>query len=178
MFIFAIFTILSITTLPTDSYPIDELSLKIAYIERFTKFVEWPQNSSEEFVIQIIGSTEFYNAMQEKFENHSIKNKKTSVIYSHDIDYDNLPQLLIIGNTRKVEEIISKIKNKPILTVSNGTSMCEKGIMINLFIHEKRLRFEVNEQAIRNSGLYVNYRLMQMAMRIIYPISKVNEKDR
>ena len=164
--------------LPDNNNPIDELSLKVAYIESFTKFIEWPQNTSNEFTIQIIGDIEFYNIMQERFKTHSIKNKKTSIIYSSEIDENNPPQLLIIGKTRRVDNVISKTLNKPILTISNDESMCEKGVMINLFVHEKRLRFEVNEQAIRNSGLYVNYRLMQMAMRIIYPIHNINEVEK
>ncbi|MDD2563894.1 MAG: YfiR family protein [Salinivirgaceae bacterium] len=164
--------------LPDNNNPIDETSLKVAYIERFTRFVEWPQDSSNEFIIQIIGDTELYDAMQAKFKTHSIKNKKTSVINSSEIDENNLPQLLIIGNINKIENYILKTANKPILTISNETSMCEKGVMINLFIHEKRLRFEVNEQALRNSKLYVNYRLMQMAMRIIYPVNNQNATNR
>jgi hypothetical protein len=156
---------------------IDEASLKAAYIERFTKFVEWPQSvDSEYFTIQIIGEPELYRIMNEQFRNYSIKNKKVRLISSSEIDPKRLPQVIFIGNHRKIPEIKPLIKNLPVLTIASGDRLCESGIMINLFAHENRLRFEINELLVRESGLYMNYRLLQMAMRIIYPVKKSSDE--
>jgi hypothetical protein len=85
--------------------------------------------------------------------------------------------VLFIGNVKRIPEIKAKVKNQPVLTIASGEKLCENGIMINLFVHENRLRFEINELVVRESGLYMNYRLLQMAMRIIYPVAKSDGMD-
>ncbi len=169
-----LFVLQSFNSSPT----IDEVSLKAAYIERFTKFIEWPQGVDPEFfTIQVMGDSELFKIMSDQFRNHSIKNKRVRVISSQEIDLKKIPQVLFVGSHKKIPEIKASLKTLPVLTIASGEKLCENGIMINLFVHENRLRFEINELAVRESGLYMNYRLLQMAMRIIYPVTKSDGVD-
>ncbi len=166
-----IFLVLLFTTLG-NSTQVNITSMKAIYIERFTQFIEWPSDSSETFLIQIVGDYALYEVMKKQFTNHTIKNKPVTIIYSEELSIRALPHVLYIGNENLIPKGVTLLKQKPILTIAHSQNGCEKGVMINFVIFENRLRFEVNETSIRESSFYINYRLMSLAIKIIHPVSK------
>ena len=73
--------------------------------------------------------------------------------------------LLFIGKTTKnnLQKLFEHLKNKPVLTVSDTKGYGESGVLFNLYLSDNNIRFEINEEAVKNSGLYISYLLMQMA---------------
>ena len=82
--------------------------------------------------------------------------------------------LIIYTNSEKdsLEQIIDYTKERPILTISDTDGFAEKGVLINLFSLKNQLRFQINETAVKTSGLYVNFRLLHLA-KIVNPVREV-----
>jgi hypothetical protein len=60
-----------------------------------------------------------------------------------------------------LENIIKKISKKPILTIGETNGFCEKGVHINFIITNSKVRFQINEKAVKNSNLKISHLLLQ-----------------
>lgn len=150
--------------------------IKVAYIERITRFVEWPNksidhNSSLIFTFCVIGENPFGKMLDKAFHNRKIKNKSVKIIYINNVD--ELPdcELLFISKSKSkhLPLILKKLVKKSTLTISDTEGYADRGVMINLYQFGDRITFEVNETACKESDLIFSYHLFRQA-KIINPI--------
>jgi hypothetical protein len=156
----------------TSANQIDEVTLKAVYIERFTRFIEWPYEIEEAdfFRIQVVGSKEMADRFREVFQQLPIKNKNVLVFDGNSYDPHFGAHLIYVSDKYYLDQIIDASRGKPILIVAEGRGGAEAGGMINIYRKNQKLRFEINEQAIHESLLYVSYRLLQSAENIVNPM--------
>ncbi len=160
---------------PTSSYATNfdlrEYSLKAVFLERFTRFIDWPEEKTsvdalKPFVIGVIGNPQFTDLLNNIYQDQKIQGKKVIVQNLSNIEEAKNAHLLFIsGNTDgSLEDILKYAKNLPVLTVSDSDGFAERGVMINFFMSKKqKIRFEINEQAIKNSELRISYKLLSVA---------------
>ena len=154
---------------------IEESTLKAVYIEKFTRFVEWPKESeiddtSKPFIIGIIGENSLEPTLRKIFSARKIRDKNVIIRRMSGTDEIDDCHLLYISNIskEKLQTVLSSVKDKPILTISDTESFAMSGVLINFYVVNNRLRFEINEMAVRKSHLTFSYRLMQIA-KIVNP---------
>ncbi|MBI9036718.1 MAG: YfiR family protein [Bacteroidales bacterium] len=143
-----------------------ETELKVAYIERFTRFIEWPEKFENNTCrIAVIGKNPFDMSLDELFANVKIKNQNTELIYTDRLsDLTNANLVFISGSEKKrIKEILTLIGEKPILIISDTKGFCDMGTHINMFLDGKHIRFEINEEAIEKSGLKISSLLLASA---------------
>lgn len=152
-----------------------EYLLKAVFLEKFTRFVEWPvysniQDTSQSFVIGILGENPFDVNLSALFENQRIKNKPVEIRYLNSIDSLDTCHLIFISKSEKdnLKNIIKAIGKKPILTVSDSDHFSGQGVIINLFVNNNKIRFEIDEKAIQRAGFRVSYLLLKEA-KIVNP---------
>ncbi|MCF6323172.1 MAG: YfiR family protein [Gammaproteobacteria bacterium] len=155
----------------TTGFDTREYTLKAVFLERFTRFIDWPNDKSADekatsFVIGIIGNPDFSALLREIYQNQKIQGKNVIVK-----DLDNLESLqnthlLFIADISDslLENVLKQAQHTSILTVSDSEGFAERGVMINFFMsRKKKIRFEINEQAIKHSDLYISYKLLSIA---------------
>ncbi len=148
---------------------VSENELKAVFLERFTRFIDWPDDilseEDEKFRIGIWGEVEFYDELLEVSTLRKIRGKEIELInYQKNPDSINCHMLLIGDCTKtQLKALLRKIRLLPILTVSDSDGFAEAGVQINFFTEENRLKFEVNPASIEAAGLKVNFRLLQFA---------------
>ncbi len=147
-----------------------EYALKAAFIERFTRFVEWPEgsavnDSSKPFILAVIGENPFGSLLNQVNMKRHGKQKRIVIRYYSKIDDVKNCHLLFISSTMKnaLPIILSAIDNKPILTISDTPGFAHKGVHINMYRDSQKIRFEINEKAVRKSGLRMSHLLLRMA---------------
>lgn len=157
---------------PASPSQVDETTLKAIYVERFTRFIEWPDYLEKEdfFYIQVVGDAKLANNLREVYQRLKIKDKNVLVYSSNEYTKDYTPHLIYIANTKYLDEIITKVKDHPILTITEGRGGAEAGAMINIFRKNQKLKFELNEKACQESSLYISYRLFKSAENIVNPL--------
>ncbi len=158
-----------------------EYEIKAAYLERFTRFIDWPNESNVEdttrsFILTVIGKTQFVDILKRDYRIQKIRNKKVELRFISNPGEIQDCHLLYIAKSEKnnISKILSVTNSKPILTISDCKGCAEKGILINLYMDDNRIRFEINESAARESQLYISYLLYNNA-RIVNPIGGKNE---
>ena len=148
-----------------------EYKTKASFIEKFTKFIEWENDSTitdttKSFYISIIGNDPFNGFLEKIFTTIKIKNKTVKVQHISKITENTNCHILFIPIIKKdkLKEIIEATKNKPILLISDSDGFAKLGVHINLFISTTgTIRFEINPEAAKNSGLSISYLLISMA---------------
>jgi hypothetical protein len=147
-----------------------EYELKAAYLERFTRFIDWPENNdiynqNEAFCITILGDNPFGDLLNKLYSKQKVKDKKVILKYISNIDDLGHCDLLFIAPSAKsqVKKILKVLGNKPVLTIAQSSGLAAQGIMINLYIEDETIKFEINEKAIKKTGMQVRHLLLQKA---------------
>ncbi|MFC1569371.1 YfiR family protein [bacterium] len=149
-------------------YP-TEYQIKAKYLYNFARFVDWPeesfQNPDSPFVIGIIGNDPYGIDLEKTIEGKQIKNRKFMIRHYQNLENLSSCHILFIGvdNRSRRSQIFNKIKNKSILTVGDENNFAKDGGMINFIIKEKRIRFKINRDAVKQSGLKMSTNLFKMA---------------
>lgn len=161
--------------LQTSAQSVDEYTLKAIWMGKFTYFIDWPSDSTQKldfFTIATLSPNQFSDRLETIYLEHKIWNKPVRIIHLTNTPIDSNIQILYIPPQKTddaVNTIIENTKNKNILLISDTEGYAELGVHINFFMDEKRVRFEINESAMRNSDFFISYRLLNIA-HIIEPL--------
>jgi len=148
---------------------VEEYRLKAELMERFTRFIEWPDEkkslSGPTFVIGIMGKNPFGTHIESTYKNLKIKGKTPQILEVQDMNSIGSCNVLFIAPTEKerLPEILSRTANKPILTVSDTEGFGNRGVLINFYAESKYVHFEINPAAVQKSRLKFSSRLLNLA---------------
>ncbi len=158
------------------SSQISEYTVKAVYLERFTRFMQWPahiamEDTTRDFILGVIGENPFENKLEEIYSEQKIKNRKVKIVYYQTVSQIDQCHLLFITRTDndKLFKILAYCSDKPILTVSDTGGFAGYGVHVNFFIVDNKIKFEINEKALLKAGLKCSYLLLKSA-RIINPV--------
>jgi len=147
-----------------------EYTIKAVFLEHFTRFIEWPESSeiadaSSPFYVAVIGENPFGTILDQIYAEQKIKNKIVEILYVSSPDEITDCHILFISSSNKerLPEILLLTRNKPILTVSDTDGFAENGVLINFYLAGSKIKFEINEKAVHESGLVMSYRLLSLA---------------
>ncbi|MCK5509646.1 MAG: YfiR family protein [Desulfobacterales bacterium] len=176
---FIIIIIIFCTGIPADLscqiLEYDEYTVKAVFLERVTRFIEWPPDKkvddiSKPFVIAVIGKNPFGSKLDNIYSKRKIRDKKVKVIYISKINQiaDSHILFIPVSEKKRLQSIISYSKEKHVLTIGDSNGFAEKGVLFNFYTASNQIKFEINEKAVRGSGLSINYLLLNVA-RIVDP---------
>lgn len=151
--------------------------LKAVYLEKFSRFIQWPEESlmndqDEPFIISVIGSTPLTNNLEQIYAVQKINNKDVIIKRISNLYEIKDSHILVIAESEKknLQNILTLTKNLPILTISETPDFAKKGVIINFYEENNKLRFEINETAVLQSPLQMSFYLLNSA-KIINPIN-------
>ncbi len=151
----------------------EEYMLKASWLERISRFIEWPEeafnsDTSSPFVISVIGNNPFGDILDKTFEDMKIKDRSVQIRIISDISEIPGSHILFVSSSKRssISDILQYTKNRSIVTVSDTEGFGELGVLINLFIVEKKLKFEINLPAIRESKLSFDPNFLEYARKI------------
>jgi YfiR/HmsC-like len=146
-----------------------EYQIKAEFLERFTRFIEWPDDStvsnpSSPFSICIIGRDRYGSYLKDLAATTKIHKKKIDVKYISSLQEVDQCNLLFISDSEKaaLASILAYTAEKPILTVSDAPGFAEQGVLINFYQEAEFVRFEINPLAVQKSRLRFSSRLLKL----------------
>lgn len=154
---------------------VEEYQLKIAMIKRFFDFIKWPPGpgnpDSGRFVIGIVGDTSISDYLETLSRQIAIPGKRVTFKAITDLIQVKECHVLIIGNidAERLKEILAITGELPILSISETEGFAEIGVLINLFKVDNNVKFEINYQSVKRSGLVFSSKLYKLARLIDYP---------
>jgi len=157
---------------PSDIYAQEskpgEYEVKAVFLYNFVKFVEWPDDKDTRtgriVNICILGEDPFGNAF-DFIQDETIDNRKLAVKRVRTHHHIDDCQVLFISSSEKenITHILRTVKGSNILTVGDTDGFAQKGVIINFYIEQNKVRFEINLDSLRRSGLSVSSKVMHLA---------------
>lgn len=151
---------------------VPEYQMKAAYIYNFAKFVEWPAKDlppgDSQLVIGILGPDPFDGVLDNTVKGKKIDNHPLVVRHIDSPSDAKSCQILFISSSEKKlwPEISANIAGAGVLTVSeNWDHFIQDGGIVYLFIDDKKICFDINDDAAKREGLTVSSKLMQLAKK-------------
>lgn len=144
-----------------------EYRLKAAFLYNFTRFTEWPAETSannEDLNICVIGTNPFGSALDE------IKGKRANNA-SIDIKLPDLDdsfsgcQLIFIARSERyrTRKILRALDGQPVLTVGETEDFNHLGGIIQFVVMNKKIRFSINIDAAQRANLIISSKLLKLA---------------
>ena len=159
----------SLSPVVKRSFGADEYQVKVAFLYSFAKFVQWPSESSPNedtpFIFSFISRDSLLSQGAE-IENRMIRGRRTVVRYPRTPEeIDVRSRVLFIHHSMEDESgtIIQRLKNNPVLIVGDEMDLARRGGTINLIKSDNKIRFEVNIDEARRTGLIISSELLQLA---------------
>ncbi|WP_045222765.1 YfiR family protein [Desulfonatronum thioautotrophicum] len=144
--------------------------VKVGFIFNFLKFVEWPNDDTNDGSLQVcaLGRTPLGGNLA-MMQSRTVQGREIRVSQSSFLNELFGCHVLFIADSEKnrVKEILASVKEKTVLTVSDIPDFIIAGGMIGLNVVEDRIRFEINNAAAQHSNLHISSQLLNLALKVI-----------
>ena len=147
--------------MPTAQEISQEYQIKAAYLYNFLKYVEWLEPVDQTFMICVAGQNPFGGVLDSLTKNERVRGNpvKTEVILGFEPGCD----VIFTPRTSNIPAYLQGAAGMPILTVGETPRFIEQVGIINFFLENGKVRFEINRTAAERAGLRISSRLLQLA---------------
>ena len=149
-----------------------EYKVKAAYLYNFTKFVKWPDDvlsntQKKTLNICILGKDPFGHAI-DLLLNKTAQGHSVAIEYIKEVNPTTQCHVVFITRSKsnKIEQILSQLSEKNVLTVSDIDQFAIKGGCISLQVFKGKVRFNVNKKAADNADLKISAKLLELAKAV------------
>lgn len=150
------------TNINVSGQTMDEYAVKSGFLYRICKFTQWPQpaNPGKPFIISILGKTTPGKEIKIP-EAETIDKRKIVIRKIRRLSEINDSEVLFITSSEahRLDTILDYTGNKPILTVGDTKGFAQKGVIINFYIQNRGVRFEINYEASKKALLQMHSQL-------------------
>jgi hypothetical protein len=149
--------------------PPSEYQVKAVFLFNFAHFVSWPVDTFRRpdapFVIGILGNDPFGSTLDEVVRGETIDHHPFVVKRFQDARDIEDCNILFIGRAEpaRVDEALSALKGRSILTVSDADVSEHRGVMIGLFTENNRVRLRIDLAAAKAANLTISSNLLRPA---------------
>jgi len=146
---------------------IDEYKVKAVFLVNFIKYVDWPSSYDNSFKIGVIGKSIITGNLKEIAE-FKKSNSRPLEILEYDSKRPVLCDILFIPNSemKRISKFAKDMEGKKVLIVSEDNNSSSHLAGINLIKTKGKIKFEVNEAALKKSGLKLSSQLSTLAVSI------------
>lgn len=146
-----------------------EYRVKAAFLYNFTKFIEWPTHGGgrgQSFSIGILGEDPFGSEMEalvgKAVGDGSLKIHRYPSWDDRAVKCDIL---FVSGSEEKnLLEILRSLDGAPVLTVGDTAAYARRGVMINFFMEDNKVRFKINLKQAQRADFKISSRLLKLAV--------------
>lgn len=144
---------------------VDERALKAAYLFNFIQFTQWPVPPDEPFRLCVLGSTPLDEQLAKLEGKPVLSGLHISVRHVAPRESFAGCHALYVDDSQRsqVDEVLGRLAGAPVLTITDGDGLADKGVMIEIHKREARLGFEVNLKVARRANLTFSSRMLKLA---------------
>lgn len=145
---------------------LDESLVKGAMLVNLGLFVEWPEHSSEPFVMAVAADEAFVDTVIRLVRGRRLNGREVQVRRLSGSESDCACHVLFVGllEDGRSARLLQSARGKPVLTIGETTSFLRGGGVVRIFRDDDRLRLQINTKAADSSGLKISSRLLQLAV--------------
>ena len=145
---------------------LDESHVKAAFLYNFAKFIQWPESDrSTTLVVGVVGRSPFNDVFEAVVTGKSV-NGREIVVRQFQIDDDPKTfHIIFIGvsEARRTADILLRVGGASVLTVGETPHFLTEGGIVQFYIRENRVRFDINSAGANQAGLRISSQLLSLA---------------
>jgi hypothetical protein len=147
-----------------------EYDLKAAFLFNFAKFVDWPPNAfagdRAPLTICVYGQDPFGPTLDAVVQSERVGERSLLVQRPDSLDDLGECHVLFVCRSEKdrLGEVLAQVEGKPVLTVADMDGFLRAGGVINFILEGTKVRFLIDQEAARRSGLEISSKLMRLAV--------------
>jgi hypothetical protein len=145
----------------------DETTVKALFIYNFTKHIEWPKGKiNGKFMIGVLGNSPVFEKLSSILKDRKIKDLPVEIKRIAGNDQVESCDILFIAKAEsdRFKDINEKSDCYGVLIITEEKDMAKKGSCINIIRQDERMKFEINDSAVRKEGLKVSSQLYELAV--------------
>ena len=146
-----------------------EYELKAAFIYQIARFVEWPApnttvNAGASLRLCVLGGNPFGPAL-DTIRGKPVNERKMEVsLLDMSADTGECNLLFVAAPAEKyLERIIALSRGRSMLIIGDTQGFSQRGVMVNFFPEDGKIRFEINPAASRRAGFKISSQLLKLA---------------
>lgn len=145
-----------------------EYDVKAAFLYNFIAFTEWPAEAFDSpaspVVIGVLGKDPFGSSLEAMMSGERVKDRPLVVWRAARIEDLKRCHILFISSSeaKQLGEILSRLKTRPILTVSDIAGFAEAGGAVG-FSTTGSVKLTVNPAALQTARLTLSAKLLRLA---------------
>jgi hypothetical protein len=156
---------------PARAAQVGESDVKAAYLFNFTRFVEWPDGTpapSEPFRLCVVADGTMTGLIERTMTGETVKGRSSETAEPRSIEEARRCQILFVGRTEigRARHMLAALRDHPVLTVSDAARFADTGGMIEFVRIDENVRFRVNLEAAKRSGISISSRLLRVAVDV------------
>ncbi|MCA8964694.1 MAG: YfiR family protein [Planctomycetes bacterium] len=151
-----------------------EYEVKAAYLLQFLRYVTWPKRADDDkapLVIGVVGKSPFgkvfdsVDGKEVEGTGRKLKVKKFDVA-PKDAELRACHIVFVCKSEQPhLEELLAAVADHPVLTVTEGDRMIERGVAFGFVLEERKVRIEYNSEATQRAKLKVSAQLQRVVVR-------------
>jgi hypothetical protein len=148
-----------------------EYQVKAVFLFNFTQFVTWPSgpctNAASPLIIGVLGDDPYGSYLDETVRGEKIGGRPLVVQRYRSVAEVPGCQILFIGisEDRRLQEAIALLKDRSVLTVTDGAAGRSGGI-VRFVTENNRVRLQIDVGAAKAAGLTISSKLLRAAQII------------
>jgi hypothetical protein len=143
-----------------------EYQVKAAFLFNFLKFVDWPGAPADSpWVIGILGRDPFGGVLEQTVRGKTVNGRAVEVRHYGRLADVKECNILFIGRAdfeRVVTPTQPFLQQPGLLTVGEAPGFLKSGGIINFYLQENRVHFEIQPSAAHSAGLHVSAQLLKL----------------
>jgi hypothetical protein len=150
---------------------VTESSLKAAFIYSFAKFTGWPEDTlpaTATFSACVLGDGSIRDALERTVKGRLLSGRDISVSQVQlDGKLRSCHLLYVSGITpAQVTAVVTAVRGAPVLTISDADDFVRQGGIAQMFVENGKMRFDLNLEVARRSGLQLSSKLLALAAHV------------
>lgn len=137
-----------------------------SYIYNFTRFIEWPTQGNNEFVIAVIGKNHpLTNELKASAANRSVGALPVKVVEYASADEIGNCQVLFVPDEKsaQLKKVQAKVQGKSTIVITEEQDWVPEESTINLQLIDTKLTFTINRSQINAKSLKVSEKLLALS---------------
>lgn len=137
----------------------NEAQVRAAFLYNFLKFIEWPASGKQGLVIGVVSNPEFAKVLEETVGSKTVDGtpvttrRLASLAEAHDCNI-----VFVAGPQTSVPLLPG------VLTVGDDPDFLAAGGIVRFFLDDSRVRFQIQPERAKASGLQISARLLSVAV--------------
>lgn len=148
---------------------VSEYRVKAASLLHFIGYTTWPKSAFEKedspFVVLVVGEDPFGPVLEKTLDGRKGAGRPIRIVRSASLEDLPKAHLLFLARShaKEIGALMAGAAARGVLVVGDSEGVAADGAHVNVFLEAKRLRFEVNTDAVKRSDLTISPEMLKLA---------------